>query len=97
MDLIGQYLEKQGVKNYIVEIGGEISARGEKALGKLWVIGIEKPIENQGIGENIILSFPLRDRALATSGNYQKFKTDLNTGQKHVHMIDYKNGPSNHK
>ncbi|XOD69102.1 MAG: FAD:protein FMN transferase [Flavobacteriales bacterium AspAUS03] len=92
VDVIGQYLEKQGVKNYMIEIGGEISARGEKASGKPWVIGIEKPVENQDIGKNLILSLSLRDRALATSGNYRKFKTDPKTGKKYVHTIDYKTG-----
>ncbi|XOD67939.1 MAG: FAD:protein FMN transferase [Flavobacteriales bacterium Tduv] len=92
VDVISQYLEGQGIKNYMVEIGGEIRAKGEKASGKPWMIGIEKPVENQKLGENIIFNLPLRDCSLATSGNYRKFKIDHKTGRKYVHTIDHKTG-----
>lgn len=92
VDVISQYLESQGIKNYMVEIGGEIRAKGQKKSGKPWMIGIEKPVENQKLGENLILNLELKDRALATSGNYRKFKIDHKTGRKYVHTIDHKTG-----
>ena len=73
----------------MVEIGGEVFAKGIKPTGKNWTIGIEKPFENQE--ENPLIAVAqLNNKALATSGDYRKF-TIIN-GQKFTHIINPKTG-----
>jgi thiamine biosynthesis lipoprotein len=90
VDVIGRYLESASVNNYLVEIGGELRARGTNAMGNLWRIGIEKPNFDGTRGIQKILS--LENKSLATSGNYRKFKVNPKTGEKFVHTIDSKTG-----
>lgn len=91
VDLIGRYLENHGIKNYIVEVGGEITARGKNPKGIDWVVGIDKPIESALPGENIQAKISLsKGYGLATSGNYRKF-IEVN-GQKYAHTINPKTG-----
>lgn len=92
VDVIGNYLEEKGLLNYIVEIGGEIRARGKKQEGKNWQVGIERPMENEPLGKNIFFKFPLKDQSIATSGNYRKFKRDKKNGKTYSHTIDHKTG-----
>ncbi len=90
-DVIGELLQKKGCKNYMVEIGGEIVAKGKNSKGKTWTIGISKPIDslvpNQSDLQDI-LSLP--DKAMATSGNYRNFY--IEDGKKYAHTIDPKTG-----
>jgi FAD:protein FMN transferase len=86
VDCVAQYLESQGVANYIVEIGGELRAAGKKAPGFSWIAGIEKPIEDpSGTQRSLQMSLPLDDRSMATSGNYRNFYEK--DGQKFSHTI----------
>jgi len=91
VDRVALYLESKGIQNYIVEIGGELRAAGEKAKGFDWIAGIEKPIEDQsGTQRAVQLSLPLKDRSMATSGNYRNFyEVD---GKKYAHTIHPKTG-----
>lgn len=88
VDHIGEYLESKGIKNYLVEVGGEIFARGENlAKNALWTVGIETPdsrLEDRSY-ESIV---ELKNAGLAASGNYRKFRTDSLTGKKYVHTIN---------
>ena len=53
VDVVSKFLDEQGIDNYLVEIGGEVRARGKKA-GKNWRIGIDKPVDNNmSPGENL--------------------------------------------
>lgn len=88
VDLIAQFLESRGIQNYMVEIGGEVKAKGVNPQGKLWSIGIQNPEKETGTIETIV---HLNNNALATSGNYRKFKIDQN-GKKYVHTINPKTG-----
>ena len=45
-DLIASFLDSRGIKNYLVDTGGEIMARGEKPNDQPWIVGIEKPADN---------------------------------------------------
>lgn len=96
-DLVGKLLESKGVKNYMVEIGGEILCKGKSPRNSEWKIGINKPIEDSTstvseIQEIVLLS----NIALATSGNYRKFY--IHNGQKYGHEIDPSTGfPATHK
>ncbi len=91
VDVVSCFIENQGVKNYMVEIGGEIRARGLNHKNSSWKIGIDKPVDNSSPGsEGFQVIIELTDNSLATSGNYRKFyKRD---GVKYSHTIDPESG-----
>jgi thiamine biosynthesis lipoprotein len=99
VDVLCDYLDKLGVESYLVEVGGEVRARGTKNRGEKWTIGIDKPVENNFIaGSNLQIILSLENRSLATSGNYRRFYVDNVTGVKYSHTIDPKTGyPVRHK
>ncbi|MBK9933567.1 MAG: FAD:protein FMN transferase [Cytophagaceae bacterium] len=83
VDVIARFLESKGIKNYLVEIGGEVYGKGKNREGKFWKVGIEKPEEDrQGIASVV----NLKNRALATSGSYRKFF--IKDGKKFSHAVD---------
>lgn len=90
-DVIAEELNRRGVKNYLVEVGGEIMCKGKNPAGKLWSVGIDKPVDG-----NIIQGAQLQDvllldsGGLATSGNYRKFYEQ--DGIKYSHTINPKTG-----
>lgn len=88
IDLIGRYLESKGVKHYLIELGGELLAKG-KNLGKNspWLAGIES-IDSELENRTASAIIKLEDRAMAASGNYRKFRIDPESGQKYVHTIN---------
>ena len=90
VDVIGRYLERQGVQNYLIEIGGEIRARGLNSSREDWKIAIEKP--NFDGSRSFQTIIPLHNESIATSGNYRKFKIDSISGEKYAHTIDTKTG-----
>ncbi len=91
VDVIGRFLEQLGITNYLVEVGGEITAKGKNAKGNSWVVGIDKPVESALPGENIQAKVSIsKGYGLATSGNYRKF-IEVN-GQKYAHTINPKTG-----
>lgn len=88
IDVIGWFLESKKINNYLVEIGGEIRARGKKE-GKLWKVAIEKPnVDGTRSLQKII---ELDDESMATSGNYRKYKMN-EEGEKIVHTVNPKTG-----
>ncbi len=90
VDVIAQFLETQNIDSYLVEIGGEIRAKGiNKSSDKPWKIGIENP--NFDGSQSIMKAISLKDEAMATSGTYRKFKVDEN-GNRYAHIIDTKTG-----
>lgn len=88
-DIIGLLLEKHGINNYLVEVGGEVYAKGHNAAGKPWSIGINTPKEGAETTDFQAIA-KLHNRALATSGNYRKAKTV--DGVKYSHTINPKTG-----
>jgi len=90
VDLVGQYLASRGIENYLVDIGGEILAKGEKPSAGPWVVGIEKPSEDEYSDRTLEASLELRDKAMATSGNYRKFYEE--DGVRYSHTIDPETG-----
>lgn len=75
----------------MVEIGGEVVAKGKNEKGKTWTIGISKPDDNDPFGSGEIQAkISLPDHALATSGNYRNFYVE--DGKKYAHTIDPKTG-----
>jgi len=90
-DLIANFLAENGCKNYMVEIGGEVAAKGINERGKTWTIGINKPDENDILGSTgLQAKVKLTDHGLATSGNYRNFYVE--DGKKYAHTIDPKTG-----
>ena len=90
VDIVSDFLKSQGIENFLVDIGGEVTLSGVKANGKKWRVGIEKPTNNANSGQNITVKIELTDKSLATSGNYRKFF--IKDGVKYSHMIDPSTG-----
>ncbi|MEX0288439.1 MAG: FAD:protein FMN transferase [Flavobacteriaceae bacterium] len=91
IDRLAVMLDKKGISDYLVEVGGEIVAKGENSLkGKPWSVGIEDPQKAED--RNLKATLNLKNRALASSGNYRKFRIDPATGIKYVHTVDPKTG-----
>ncbi len=89
VDVLAGFLESKGVKNYLVEIGGELKVKGSKEdLG--WKVGIDRPEEVAGTERKLEAIIYLIDKAMATSGNYRKFYEE--GGQKYSHIIDPRTG-----
>jgi len=90
-DVIGQLLERYGVDNYMVEIGGEITARGVNDKGECWRIGVDKPIDDTtGMQHELQVILSLCDKSMATSGNYRNYY--IRDGKKYAHTIDPHSG-----
>jgi len=89
VDVVGRLFEQDTINNYMVEIGGEIRARGVNQHGEFWRIAIENP--NEDGTRSFATTIQLNNESMATSGNYRKYKTTLN-GEKYVHTINAKTG-----
>jgi len=88
-DQIGLVLENLGIKNYLVEITGEIRVRGTN-LEKSWRIGIDRPDLDNAAGENLQAILQLKDISVATSGDYRNYYRVNDSTYSHV--IDPKLG-----
>ena len=87
VDVLAASLEETGFHHYLVDIGGEMRAKGEKGPGTPWKIGIENPsAQEKGVYEVITL----QDRSIATSGDYRNY-FEAND-QRYSHEIDPKTG-----
>lgn len=86
VDVLADFLKAQGVKNYMVEVGGEVRAEGRNESGKIWRIGIDKPVDNAAVGRPLQAIVSLDNKSLATSGSYRKFVE--RDGHKFSHAID---------
>ncbi|MBR9919416.1 MAG: FAD:protein FMN transferase [Bacteroidetes bacterium] len=89
VDELGRFLEMQGITDYLIEIGGEVRARGLSARGDFWRIGINTPTEDATVTDYQLL-VNLKDISLATSGNYRNYY-DVE-GVKYAHTINPKTG-----
>ncbi len=93
VDVVADYFDKLGIKNYSIEIGGETLSKGVNEYGDAWRIGIEKPIENTEINDRqveLIVAIKNEKKALATSGDYRRFY--FKNGVKFTHTINPKTG-----
>ncbi|WP_298418264.1 FAD:protein FMN transferase [uncultured Kordia sp.] len=92
IDLIGEMFDKNGIKNYIIEVGGEILSKGKNTKKvKKWTVAIDSPIQDSDERQYIEL-ITLENKAMATSGNYRKFRVDPETGDHYVHILNAKTG-----
>jgi len=91
VDRVALLLRKHGVRNYMVEIGGEVVTKGRNPNGNPWQIGISNPLASEaGSGEDLQTILSLENAALATSGNYRNFY--IKDGKKYAHTIDPRTG-----
>ena len=90
VDVVSNFLNSKGIKAYIVEIGGEVYAKGKNSNGENWVIGIEKPIDNKESANPLKATVKLENLAIASSGNYRRFV--IEDGVKYAHHLDPKTG-----
>lgn len=88
-DLVAELLEENGIENYLIEVGGELLAKGTLMNNKPWKIGVNVPLEDAKISDFQAIA-ELKNTALGTSGNYRSYyKKD---GKKYVHTINPKTG-----
>lgn len=91
VDVIANLLRRKGVKNFMVDIGGEVVVSGVNASGNNWRIGVSKPDEDPlSRNNNLQTILDITDLGIATSGNYRNFY--YKDGMKYAHTIDPKTG-----
>jgi thiamine biosynthesis lipoprotein len=75
VDLLADALWEEGIKNFMVEVGGEVKCQGRRSDGQAWRIAIDRPVDQpDGLDERELQSIvAVRDAAICTSGNYRKF------------------------
>lgn len=90
-DVVARFLKKEGIKNFMVEIGGEIVTCGINPKRLPWAIGVEKPVDDTlAVKKDLETVLNITDIAMATSGNYRNFY--YKNGKKYAHTIDPKTG-----
>jgi len=86
IDRLGDLIASKGYENFLVELGGEVLARGKNLKEKRpWVVAVDYPLPGS---ENFAVGLILRNQAVATSGNYRKYRIDPKTGKKYVHTLN---------
>jgi len=86
-DVIAEFFEHQGIKNYMVEIGGEIALNGANPKGRPWTVGISKPVQDSLQQDHGFQEYlHMNEGGLATSGNYRNFYEK--GGKRYAHTID---------
>jgi len=87
VDLIATRLERFGLEHYLVELGGEVRARGRNRAGRPWRIAVEAPLPGERRPYALV---ELDDRAVSTSGDYRDFREV--DGRQVSHTIDPRSG-----
>lgn len=84
-DAVGDMFKRNGVTDFMIEIGGEITLNGESPSGKKWKIAVDAPVEGKNPGEETVLILSLTEAGIATSGNYRNYR--IEGGRKVAHTI----------
>lgn len=86
-DELSKLLRRNGVLNFLLEIGGAVRAEGLNARSEKWRVGLQRPFAQQGEAASML---PLSNQSLSTSGVYrQHFE---NGGKRHAHVLDGRTG-----
>ncbi len=87
VDRLGVLLDQKGIKNYLIEVGGELTTKGiNKVKNKDFVVGIDNP---RASDRSVPISkINLKNKSMASSGNYRHYRVDEKTGKRYVHTID---------
>ena len=89
VDKIAELIERDGIRNFLVEIGGEVYAAGTRMDGQPWKIGINTPLPDAP-HDQVYKAISIKDKAFATSGDYRNF-FEIN-GKRYSHIIDPRTG-----
>jgi|TARA_B110000902_G_scaffold242574_1_gene294041 thiamine biosynthesis lipoprotein len=89
IDVVARFFDGKKIENYLIEIGGEIRAKGLKNDNKPWLIRLVDPLKS--IDNDGFKTINLSNKSMATSGNYRKFRVS-GEGKKYVHTINPKTG-----
>lgn len=89
-DWLGKFLESKGIRDYLIDVGGEVVGKGCKPGGKLWSVAIEMPASNAGDERKIQAILSLENKAISTSGSYRKYYEE--NGERYSHTIDPSTG-----
>ena len=87
VDQVAETLEDGGHRSYLVDIGGEVRVGAERAPGRPWRIGVERP---EATGRLVHRILSVSDTAMATSGNYRNFRESQ--GRRYGHVLDPRTG-----
>ena len=92
-DEIGRMLTRNGARNWLVEVGGEVMASGVNKRGSTWQVSVDMPTDEQGeVSHESAMVLAIDSGAVATSGNYRKWR--MEGGNKLSHIIDPRTGDS---
>lgn len=95
VDMLAHLFDSLGIESYLIDVGGEVIAKGLKHNGEPWSVGIERPAENKYSEQEIETAIGLQNRSVVTSGNYRKYYEK--DGVRYSHTIDPATGrPVNH-
>lgn len=90
VDQVARLFNARGIKNYMVEIGGEVVVRGKNPRGKKWSIEVIRPTDNEVQSAEKKILLQLDSAAMATSGNYLRYY--VKDGKRYAHTIDGRTG-----
>ena len=94
VDMVAKWLDSQNCDNYIVEVGGEIRAKGVNSKGIRWRVGVDTPFDNNfSPGEHQQKVVQISGSSLATSGNYRRFYYN-DKGERISHTLNPQTGHS---
>lgn len=85
VDKVSSFLEHRGYHDFVVDIGGEITAKGSKN-GQPWKVGIQVPTEHKNDKAEASYVFDLKGKSVATSGDYRNYIEE--DGIRYAHIID---------
>ena len=86
VDLLSDMMDLYGINNFLIDVGGEVIARGTKPDGSPWRVGIERPAADSISAPIVETAVALRDAAIVTSGSYRKYYE--RNGIRYSHTID---------
>lgn len=89
-DMIGEFLLSKDVNDFLVDVGGEIMARGSKPNDEPWKVGIEKPAATKDSERIVQEIVELNNQSIVTSGNYRKYVEK--NGKRYSHSLNPKTG-----
>lgn len=86
VDIVSDILKKEGISSALINFAGNIYAFGSPQGREEWIVGVRDPKDSQ----NVLATFKIKDKAVATSGNYERFF--LKDGKRYSHIIDPRTG-----
>jgi thiamine biosynthesis lipoprotein len=88
VDRVAEYLDSQGVSNYLIDLSGKLRAHGHNSAGGAWLVAVERPVADATSDDSVVEPevVTLRDSSVATAGDYRRFfEVD---GRHYSHIID---------